>query len=464
LWGHLRFGLDILASSSISRVDPYSYLTTGQEWINHEWLAEVSFALSWLGGGSSGMILFKIAITGLAYGIIFRRLLKRVGNPIRAGILLILSMIMVWIFLSNIRPHIFTILFFTLTLIIITEAEDGSYRWLWFTPIIMGFWVNLHGGFLAGIGVLGLWAIVHLLTHFEDWPKIIPPVALALLATLLNPYGPELHVFLYETALGARLDIVDWNPVTIRSIQGGIYLLLVILSIVGLNFSKRKQRTILVILYAVIAIAPLFAIRHLQLFSVGVLILAGEQIITTRERLSPRLIRTHRKSWFAFLPFLASLIIFIMVPRNLKEIKMPSAIHPYPYQVKELLKESGIEGNLAVLFNWGEYVIWHLGPKIMVGIDGRRETIYADETYQQYLDFHYGLDDWDAVLAENDTDLALVKKDTPSDNLISLHQDWEMIFEGEFSVLYASIDSHNLEQLKLAAAHFKPPQEQEFFP
>jgi len=27
--------------------DPYSYLSAGQPWINHEWLAEVSFALAW---------------------------------------------------------------------------------------------------------------------------------------------------------------------------------------------------------------------------------------------------------------------------------------------------------------------------------------------------------------------------------------------------------------------------------
>ncbi len=48
LWGHLRFGLDTVESGRVLDVDPYSYLSAGQRWINHEWLAEVSFALAWL--------------------------------------------------------------------------------------------------------------------------------------------------------------------------------------------------------------------------------------------------------------------------------------------------------------------------------------------------------------------------------------------------------------------------------
>jgi hypothetical protein len=29
-------------------------------------------------------------------------------------------------------------------------------------------------------------------------------------------------------------------------------------------------------------------------------------------------------------------------------------------------------------FNWGEYAIWHLGPRLRVSIDGRRETVYSE--------------------------------------------------------------------------------------
>jgi len=35
LWGHVRFGQDIVAARSISTVDPYSF-TSDRPWVNHE--------------------------------------------------------------------------------------------------------------------------------------------------------------------------------------------------------------------------------------------------------------------------------------------------------------------------------------------------------------------------------------------------------------------------------------------
>jgi hypothetical protein len=35
-------------------------------------------------------------------------------------------------------------------------------------------------------------------------------------------------------------------------------------------------------------------------------------------------------------------------------------------------------GRLVTFFNWGEYAIWHFGPRLRVSMDGRRETVYSD--------------------------------------------------------------------------------------
>ena len=39
LWGHLRFGLDMIDAGKIIDADQYSYLSQGQPWINHELLS-----------------------------------------------------------------------------------------------------------------------------------------------------------------------------------------------------------------------------------------------------------------------------------------------------------------------------------------------------------------------------------------------------------------------------------------
>src|SRR5512141_1587006 len=62
LWGHVRFGQDLWQSGRLILTDPYSYVTAGQPWINHEWLSEVLFYLSYAVGGDVGLIALRVSM------------------------------------------------------------------------------------------------------------------------------------------------------------------------------------------------------------------------------------------------------------------------------------------------------------------------------------------------------------------------------------------------------------------
>ena len=53
LWGHVLFGGDLIRTGRVVRPDPYSYLTAGQPWINHEWLAEALFYFAYRAAGAT---------------------------------------------------------------------------------------------------------------------------------------------------------------------------------------------------------------------------------------------------------------------------------------------------------------------------------------------------------------------------------------------------------------------------
>ena len=89
LWGHVTFGLDILESGQITRVDPYSYLTAGQTWINHEWLSEVLFGIAWNGGGNIGLNLLKYTVWLTTIGILCWYLIKAGLSGVRTGIVIL---------------------------------------------------------------------------------------------------------------------------------------------------------------------------------------------------------------------------------------------------------------------------------------------------------------------------------------------------------------------------------------
>jgi len=162
LWGHLRFGQDLLRTGQVIRPDPYSYMTGDQMWIKHEWLAEGIFALTYRAAGSQGLIGLKLLAALSICGLIYACLRDLHLAPLRAWILVLLGTIPIYLGLATVRPHLFTYICFAL-LFMLWQAERGRFQWLWGLPLLFVLWPNLHGGFLAGVGILLHWLLVHLL-------------------------------------------------------------------------------------------------------------------------------------------------------------------------------------------------------------------------------------------------------------------------------------------------------------
>ena len=66
LWGHVRFGQDMLSQGTVRVADTYSF-TADRTWINHEWLAEVAMYLGWAVGGTPGLVALKALIVLAAF-------------------------------------------------------------------------------------------------------------------------------------------------------------------------------------------------------------------------------------------------------------------------------------------------------------------------------------------------------------------------------------------------------------
>ena len=156
LWGHLRFGLDILDSGTLESTDTYSF-TSDRSWINHEWLSEVAIAGAWLAGGASGLILLKLVCILGALGFIGAALEEK-GITGRARIMLLgLTLAGLLMRVTHVRPQLFSVLLFAALIYIFVRSERGSNRTLLWTIPILVLWANFHGGWLVGVGTVGLW-------------------------------------------------------------------------------------------------------------------------------------------------------------------------------------------------------------------------------------------------------------------------------------------------------------------
>jgi hypothetical protein len=468
LWGHVRFGLDILRDRQLAHEDPYSYATTGQRWINHEWLAEVMFGLAWLAGGAAGLIALKLSVAFLTVGALCAHLRALQIHPVHGVIFFILLATPVLTpFFFLVRPQIFTFLLFAVTLLVIRAAEDGRYRWLWSAPPIVALWINFHGGVLAGVGMLGLWAAVHVPLHWHARWRIVPPALATLFALLLNPYGVDLPAFLLTTATVARPEILDWQPLALVSRLGAMYAVVLATLALGLAFSRKPRRPVPVVLCLFTATLPLIAVRHLPLFSMTALVFASEHVADAWQRLvsdrgTPA--EPPRSRALVALPAVAAVALLALGHAHGAFTRIRIENFDVPAAAVGLLARSGVTGNLAIEFDWGEYAIWHLGPRIKVGMDGRRETVYAPAFYEDYVDFAMGVRDWDAVLTRHPTDFALLAKKRPTYNLLKLTPGWQLVFEDAKTALFVNQASAAAPAVQRAAATFTAPPPPTDFP
>jgi hypothetical protein len=454
LWGHVLFGQETLRHGGVVRTDPYSYLTGGGAWINHEWLAEVSMAVAYELGGSVGLSLLRFGLALAVCVTLHRVMLHRGLDPAPAGILLVILALLLFPSTATVRPQMFTSVFFLATVLLVDAAERRSLHWGWLLPIVAGLWVNFHGGVLAGLGVIGLWATVRVLGGFatrsdgQGYRELLEPAAIALAAgaaTLVNPFGWKLPAFLVRTATVPRPDISEWAPVQFHRPMGVLFVLLLVLGVFALVRSRRKPSVFHVLLFAVLGVLPFSAVRHLQLFALAFPVLISGHLAdlwgsrTQTETISPGARKL--RPWLAGAILVAGGWFGLTVVSRIDCVEIVPESMGFPAGAVELLRQSGASGNLAVQFGWGEYAIWHLEPDVRVAIDGRRETVYPDSIYEEYLDFQNGLDEWDRLIDHRPTDFALVHaRKWPAYNLLSLKPGWKKVYQDSLSALFVRSD------------------------
>jgi hypothetical protein len=463
LWWQLRIGLDTIKNGNVAKTDSYSYVTAGNEWVNEEWLAQVIFALGWTAAGSEALILLKVLIGGLTFGLLYCHLLSLRIVPFRAAAILLFFSLGVMPYLGVVRPQIFTYLLFALLLVFIWRAEQGDYRWLWGLPILSALWVNLHGGWLAGLGVMGVWVVLHLVFNFAAWSKVLPPLFVSGLAAGATPYGFRMVTYLLSIVFVPKPGTGEWGPMLLLTTPGILWTCMVIVTTAGIAYSQRPRRIPLLAVLGVTALTPWFAIRNFPLFPIAALVLASEHIASAWERLSPigRQQRgIHPLASVVFI-LLAGALLIAARAQGLQRIR---PVLPIPAAPVALLKESGAEGNLANNFNWGGYILWHLGPRIKVSIDGRYDTLYTKKNLQEEGQFMLGTGDWQALIKDHQTDMALVGRIDAIYNLLSLDPAWVFVYSDDSSALFVRRESPAAGPLQRAAASFVAPNSGAYFP
>ncbi len=208
VWWHLRAGQEIVASHHVPRRDIFSYTRYGQPWIAHEWLSEVIFYLIFRAGSWAGLM---VAFAGVIAGTFLLLYRQCAGRPYIAGLMVALGA-MATVPSWGVRPQIFSMLLAAVFLWLLEKArrsDPSQLHFLWWTPLLMLLWVNLHGGFLLGPALMAITLAGWLLEAWlglTKWPEArarawrLGAALTACVALIpLNPNGLELYRYPFQT-------------------------------------------------------------------------------------------------------------------------------------------------------------------------------------------------------------------------------------------------------------------------
>jgi hypothetical protein len=261
LWWHIKVGQDILRTRVWPTTDTYSFTAAHTPWIAYEWLGEVVLGSVAKLGGNLALVAFLIIMATTVMLALYYYGALRSGNCkagfVPAGVLCSLA------FLSfTLRPQMFGYLFLVLLLIVLEWFRKGVTWPLWMVPFLFLAWVNTHGSFIVGIGVL----VVYLLAGLKSFQlgnveaiawsekqriKLEAVLLLSLAALPITPYGSQLAAYPFDMMFNQPINIAniqEWRPMPFDQPGGKIFLGAIVLLIalqILFRFTWRLEELLL---------------------------------------------------------------------------------------------------------------------------------------------------------------------------------------------------------------------------
>jgi hypothetical protein len=453
LWGYLAFGRAFWETGRFPYHDLFSYTPTKSLWVYHEWLTGVLYYPIYQYAGGAGLQLLRYALILATLYLIYITALRRGGTSLSACIALVPAMLLMCFGYVPVRAQVFTYFFFILTLYIL-ESYRSEQRWTilaWLLPILV-LWCNFHGGFVAGIGLIGLYAIGEGLAGRKYIP-IIAACIFAAAATFINPYGIQYWTFTVSAISMPRTDINEWASV-IGAINKGIYIFpvclftaMALLCLVSCLVRRRKDYTDILVLAAVIFIG-VSHIRHTVFM--GLIFGAYLPVLLTEhwDFLREKMVFLQRWIWLPGAVFvcLALLIHFqissLRIPFVVPSFRLETPQSKYPLGALNWIRQNGFRGNILPFFDWGEFIIWHFYPGCRLAMDGRYETVYEDHVHREYFDFLFARPAWRVFLQKYPHELILLHAGIKITELMQDEKGWRIAYRDKDSVIFVRNREH----------------------
>lgn len=387
---HIRLGEYILDNLTIPKLDLYRFFLPPSPQVPHAWLSEVLMAIAYRLAGLTGVVFFYAILLALVHYAFFKSIggiSQNITLQLFFTVIVLISTRVHWLA----RPHVFTLLFFVYFCFMLSSMQNGARLPMYALPLAMIFWVNLHGGYVVGFIILGLYILgnawisvsskssdsIHAVSRTKYFARIF---ILCLIGALINPAGHKILFIPFNLLADSYMTdvIAEYMSPNFHEFVPFKYLLLGVILIFGFSEKKPTKVDILIVLF--FANMALNSIRHIPLFAIVTAPIMMQHTETLLQN-APSRIRTYlatRTKNIAEINalskgFIWPLLIVILVTYLISSQYVVWSFDQdkKPIAAIEFLKHEQIYGNMFNNDEYGDFVIYFAHNNYKVFYDGR---------------------------------------------------------------------------------------------
>jgi hypothetical protein len=438
---HLAAGDLIRDRGDIPFQDPWSFTLGNKQWYNLSWLWDVISSVLFQYAKFSGLVLFAVACGAVVVGYLTSACLSSGASAIAVCISVFSACLLYPSFATApnnylaASPNTSTMLFCA-----IFYAECSKRTRCLLLPVMMVLWVNLHGGFLLGFLILGVFCGAALLRR--DWVnfKIYGVAGVGcFIAVFVNPLGWHIYDGLAGT-LGhfVQAHITEWlsyfeNMTVPGSIPGILYVSI----FVALELRYRAscpfapEARLLSWLFLFLG---LYQFRYMSFF----FIFSTVPLALHLDRLLPRQLNEFevKKSLLV-----AGIVGVCALPLTYMQVE-PALELPQMLSEQDVLYLQTHFPHARLLNHWnvGGILIFFTRGAVPVFVDGRAATAYPDALLRDYfklVELEINETAWDSVLEKYRIDTVLwVKAHERLRRFLVDKRGWKEEYAGLYESVY----------------------------
>ncbi len=461
---HIRAGELILDAGAVPRHDPFSHTMAGREWFAWEWLTDVTMALLHRHRGLAGVVGGAFLILLASYAALYQLMIRRGADSIVAFAMTVfaaLASIVHWLA----RPHLFSIALMIAWLAMVESFRRRRTRWIYFAPLVIALWANLHGAFVVAFVVMAVYAIgewLEFAIRGEPWSENLRRVlttyavvgGLSAVAALATPYGFKLygHLWRYLTDSELLSVIDEFQSPNFHSPDGKLIEILLLFGAIAAANAIRQRRFVETGLLILWGHLTLQSERHVTLAAVTLTPIIAEQLSSLIAEAVDRAaqgaeskakaVRAMR-NWYrgtisidrqltGASVYAAVLIFIVVLPGSSLAFKLLSPrFSPvrFPVAAADFVLQAKPDGKMYASDQFGGYLIYRLHPQFKVFVDGRSDFYRQGTVLDDAGQIELVKPQWSELLDKHDIRWMVLRRDEPLALIAMMSGRWQSVYE-----------------------------------